>query len=42
VYLESIQKDIDKNKNRVFVISVETGEGVKELKDELVKSLRKQ
>ena len=40
-YLKKIQKDIDKNMNRVFVISVETGEGVKELRDSLVQSLRK-
>jgi GTP-binding protein len=39
-YLDTLQKDIDKIENRVFVISVETGEGVKELKDSLVKSLR--
>ncbi len=39
-YLKSALKDIDKNENRVFVISVETGEGVKELADELVKTLR--
>ncbi len=39
-YLESLLKDIDKNENRVFVISTETGEGVKELRDSLVQHLR--
>ena len=39
-YFAEIKKFIDKNMNRVFVISTETGEGVKELSDELVKSLR--
>jgi GTPase len=39
-YLEDVLRDIDKNENRVFVISIETGEGVKELADELVKRLR--
>lgn len=39
-YLESLLKDIDKNENRVFVISTETGEGVKNLADSLVQHLR--
>jgi GTP-binding protein len=39
-YFEKIKKDIDKIKNRVFVISTETGENVKELKDALVQHLR--
>ena len=39
-YLETVLKTIDKNENRVFVISVETGEGVKELADSLVQHLR--
>ncbi len=39
-YLEALLSSIDKIENRVFVISVETGEGVKELSDELVKRLR--
>lgn len=39
-YLESVLKTIDKNKNRVFVMSVETGEGVKEFADALVQHLR--
>ncbi len=39
-YLEALKKDIDKNENRVFVISVETGEGVKEFSDALVQHLR--
>jgi len=37
---EQIKYDIDKFDNRVFVISVETGEGVKELRDALVQHLR--
>lgn len=39
-YLEGVLKDLDTNENRVFVISVETGEGLKELKDSLVQRLR--
>lgn len=39
--IDRVQHDIDKNKNRVFVISAETGDGVKELRDELVKYLRR-
>ena len=39
--LDTVLNSIDKNDNRVFVISVETGEGVKNLSDELVKHLRK-
>jgi GTP-binding protein len=39
-YLKTLLKSIDKNENRVFVISVESGEGVKNLADELVKRLR--
>lgn len=39
-YLEQLIKDIDKNENRVFVISTETGEGVKNLADSLVQHLR--
>lgn len=39
-YLDHLQKDIDKIENRVFVISTETGEGVKELADALVQHLR--
>ncbi len=39
-YLDSIQNFIDKNENRVFVISIETGDGVKELRDELARRLR--
>lgn len=39
-YLETLRKDIDKTENRVFVISTETGEGVKELRDALVQHLR--
>ena len=38
--LEIVTNNIDKNKNRVFVISAETGEGVKELRDSLVSHLR--
>lgn len=37
--IDALRKDIDKNENRVFVISAETGEGVKELQDSLVKEL---
>ena len=39
-YLDTLRKDIDKTENRVFVISTETGEGVKELQDSLVQHLR--
>ncbi len=39
-YLDKIRTDIDKIVNRVFVISTETGEGVKELADALVLHLR--
>lgn len=39
--INTITKDIDTNKNRVFIISSETTEGVKELQDELVRHLRK-
>lgn len=39
-YLETVLKALDKNENRVFVISTETGEGVKELADSLVQHLR--
>ncbi len=39
-YLDEVIKSLDKIKNRVFVISVESGEGVKELKDALVQHLR--
>jgi GTPase len=38
--LDKQRKSIDKIKNRVFVLSVETGEGVKELRDALVERLR--
>lgn len=37
--IDAVLKDIDKNENRVFVISAETDEGVKELRDALVKRL---
>jgi GTP-binding protein len=37
--IDSVLHDIDNNENRVFVISAETGEGVKELRDSLVKKL---
>lgn len=39
-YLESVLKEIDKIGKRVFVMSAETGAGVKELKDSLVRHLR--
>jgi GTPase len=39
-YLDSVQKEFDKTGNRVFVLSAETGEGVKELRDTLVRHLR--
>ena len=38
--LDTIQKFIDNSKKRVFVISVESGEGVKNLQDALVQYLR--
>lgn len=40
-YIEDQLRSIDILKKRVFVISVETGEGVKELRDTLVAYLRK-
>ena len=39
-YLETLKKEFDKIEKRVFVISAETGEGVKELRDSLVRHLR--
>lgn len=39
-HLDDLQSYVDKNKNRVFVISSETGDGLKELSDSLVKYLR--
>ncbi len=39
-YLEGLLKAIDKNENRVFVISAETGDGIKELSDALAKRLQ--
>lgn len=39
-YLETVTKTLDNGENRVFVISTETGEGVKELSDALVQTLR--
>lgn len=39
-YLTKLQSDIDKIKKRVFFISSQTGEGVKELQDSLVRHLR--
>lgn len=38
--LDSLQDFIDKSENRVFVISAESDDGVKELRDELVAHLR--
>lgn len=38
--IDAALDSIDKNENRVFVISTETGEGVKELRDCLVKRLQ--
>lgn len=38
--IDRVLQDIDKNENRVFQISVKTGEGVKELQDALVQHLR--
>ncbi len=37
--IDATLKDIDISENRVFVISAETGEGVKELQDSLVQTL---
>lgn len=37
--IDAVLSDIDIHKNRVFVISTETGEGVKELQDSLVQKL---
>lgn len=37
--IDAVMKGIDKNENRVFIISVESSEGVKELRDALVKKL---
>jgi GTP-binding protein len=37
--IDSVLKSIDTNENRVFIISTETGEGVKDLRDRLVKKL---
>jgi GTPase involved in cell partitioning and DNA repair len=37
--IDATLNSIDKNENRVFVISVNTQEGVKELRDELVQKL---
>lgn len=39
--LDTLLKDVDKIEKRVFVISNESGEGVKDLKDALVQHLRK-
>ncbi len=39
-YIEAVVKEVDKNEKRVFVISSEAGEGVKELRDALVRHLR--
>jgi GTPase len=39
-FIDSVVASIDKNENRVFVISTESGEGVKELADSLVQTLR--
>jgi len=38
--IDTVIESLDSNKNRVFVISCETGEGVKEFNDVLVKELR--
>jgi GTP-binding protein len=40
-YIKSLEREVDKIGNRVFFISAETGEGVKELQDSLVRHLRK-
>lgn len=37
--IDAVRKTLDTNENRVFVISCETGEGVKELRDSLVQML---
>ena len=37
--INTVLSNIDKNENRVFVISAETGDGTKELRDELVRHL---
>lgn len=39
--IDKVLKDIDITKNRVFVISTETGEGVKDLQDSLVQHLQR-
>ncbi len=39
-YIDSVVKSFDKSGNRVFVISAETGDGIKELSDALVLHLR--
>jgi GTP-binding protein len=39
-YLETVLNEVDKIGKRVFVISAETGEGVKEMADSLVRHLR--
>lgn len=39
-YFDEVRKSFDKIENRVFAISTETGEGVKELQDALVLHLR--
>jgi GTP-binding protein len=39
-YIESVLKTIDVYKKRVFVVSAKTGEGIKELRDALVKDGR--
>jgi GTPase len=39
-YIDTLIKHFDKNEKRVFVISAETGEGVKEMTDSLVRHLR--
>jgi GTPase len=38
--IDTLLCTIDKNKNRVFVISAETGEGIQELQTELIKKLQ--
>lgn len=40
--IDAALKHVDKNNNRVFVTSIETGEGVKELQDSLVQYLEKE
>jgi GTPase len=39
-YIETVKGSIDNIENRVFVISTETGDGVKDLRDSLVRYLR--